>query len=338
MRLINTKQLVFVVLTLGISSAAFAQTEEIPAIEQPVQAPSPTPSPPELSSYEQSVKESPRLYNMRHVLAGHAFLPVIEQDSAFADSRATLGVGVGQGSYSVNLGPATQQVDLIGLSPSLEVQIALGTRFAVFGGFTSFIVSGLNEVSALVYGGSVRYAWSFGGLYEILRSDDTVLSLAFQVNKPHTLAVSPLQSVTESIQAGLAGISPSLVNSTVSTEYRPNLRFAHGFNPSLGVYASAGLDFRSTLQGGSPSGGTLFTAGLGLSSDLNPWISVPVGLTVSLSRNQVITRSEDNSNAVSVGLWETVTHRFNMGVQVGWVRRGDLDSTIGAVVARGYFN
>lgn len=274
----------------------------------------------------------------RHVLGGHAFLPVIEQPAAFADSRATLGVGVGQGSYSVNVGATSQKIDLIGLSPSLDLQISIGDRFAIFGGFTSFIVSGLNEVSALVYGGSVRYTWNFGGLFEILRSEDSVLTIAFDVNKPHTLAVSPLQSVTEGIQESLAGISPSVVNSTVSTEYRPNLRFAHGFNPSLGVQASLGLDFRSTVENGAGSNGTLVTAALGLSSDLNPWISVPIGLTLNASRNQIITRSESNSNAVSVGLWETFTHRFNMGVEVGWVRRGNVDSTIGAVLAREYFN
>ncbi|MFL5813583.1 MAG: hypothetical protein ACJ763_08400 [Bdellovibrionia bacterium] len=329
---------------LTISSVALAQKDEIQVQEQSDQQPAQEPVPgstqtaPIFNSNEQKAESRPHLYDVRHMLAGHAFLPAIAQPAAFADSRATLAVGLGQGSYSVNIGPATQKIDLIGLSPSFDVQVALGSRFAVFGGITTFIVTGLNEVSALVYGGSVRYAWNFGGLFEIIRSEDSVLSLAFQVNKPHTLAVSPLQSVTEGIQDVLAGISPNLVNSSVSTEYRPNLRFAHGFNPSLGVQVSLGADIRSTVESGATNNGTLVTGAIGLSSDLNPWISVPLGLTLNATRNQVITRSEQNSNAVSVGLWETFTHRFNMGVEVGWVRRGNVDSTIGAIVARDYFN
>jgi hypothetical protein len=291
-----------------------------------------------LNSYEQSIRKCPCLYEAKHVLGGHAFLPVVEQAIPFADSRASLSLGVGQGSYGVTVAGTNQDVDLIALAPALGVQVAIASRVAVFAGITSVLTSGLNSQSALIYGGSVRYAWDFGAIYEMLRTSDSVLSLAFQVNRPHTLAVSPIQSVVEGIQGALSGNSSSVVNTTVTTEYRPNLRFAHGFNPSLGIEASLGLNFRSTLQNENPTGGTLATASLGLSSDLNPCLSVPIGFTLAYNRNQIISRSESNANSVIVGIFETFTHRFNAGAQVGWLRQGGLDSTIGALLTRLYYN
>jgi hypothetical protein len=245
---------------------------------------------------------------------------------------------VGQGSYGVTTNGTTTNVNLIAFAPSLNLQVAINPRIAIFGGFTSSITTGLNGESALIYGGSVRYAWNFGGLYELFRNDDTVLSVALQVNKPHTLSASPLESSVQAQQAVLAGVDPELVSTTISTEYRPNFRLAHGFNPSLGVQLSLGADVRSTTTNGSSTDGTLFTAALGLSSDFNPWISVPVGLTATVSRNQIISRSESNANLVSVGIWETFTRRHNIGAEIGWFRRSGLDSVIGSILARVYFN
>jgi hypothetical protein len=337
----RVKKVLATAFTFFFASIALAQ--ETPIYVQEEAAPknatsTPPTNAPQLSSYEEKTRQCPCLFSARHVLAGHAFLPVIEQPAAFADSRASLGIGVGQGTYGVTTNGVYNNVDLISFAPLLNVQVAINPRLALFVGFSSSITSGLNSESALIYGGSVRYAWNFGGLYEILRSEDSVLSIALQINKPHTLAVSPVESAAQAQQAVISSSDPSFVNTTVATEYRPNLRFAHGFNPSLGIQALVGMDFRSTIESGVSTGGTLFTAALGLSSDLNPWLSVPIGFTLDLSRNQIISRSEQNTNIATVGIWETFTHRFNMGAEIGWVRRGDLDSTIGALLARTYYN
>ncbi len=330
---------IFTALGLTVALSSSAQPVQIVQDEPtPNQSPSPpNPSSPP-SAYEKRVQECPCLFSARHVLAGHAFLPVLEQPSAFADSKFTLGIGVAQGTYGVIVNGANTDVNLISFAPTLNVQVAITSRLAVFAGFVSSITSGLNSQSALIYGGSVRYAWNFGALYELLRTHNSVLSLAFQVNRPHTLAVSPLQSAANAEGAVLSTADPNVVNTTVTTEYRPNLRFAHGFNSSIGIQASLGVDFRSTLQNGNSQGGTLLTGALGLSSDLNPWLSVPIGFTLDYSRNQIISRSEDNANIGTIGIWETFTHRFNAGAELGWVRRGGLDSTIGAVIVRTYYN
>jgi hypothetical protein len=275
----------------------------------------------------------------KHVLGGHAFLPVLELPPAFADSRASLALSAGTGSYPVNVAGTDYNVNLATLSPYVDLQINVWKSLAVFGSLSGNLTTGLNSESALIYGGSVKYVWGLGALYEVIRDDNNVLSVAFQVNRPHTFAVSPVD-VASAVQQEIieASSDPNYASSTVETEYRPNLRFAHGFNPTWGVQATLGFNFKSTVQNGLEGSGNQATLGVGLSADLNPQVGFPLGVTLNYTRNQILSQVESNADTLSLGLWETLGHRCNAGIEGGWTRRNGLDSAVGVVMTRLYYN
>jgi hypothetical protein len=276
--------------------------------------------------------------SLRHVLNGHAFLPSLFIPTEFVDTRATLGITVGYGNYDAALLGTSTNVKLGAFAPGLDVQVLLTDWLGISAGLTGNAIAGLNASSVLQYGGSVAYTWRFGLIGRLFRTDSSYLSTAFEVDRPHILAVSPLESAIQKVQQYIGSSAPQFPTNGVETAFRPSLRFAHGFNSVLGLRSFLGFNFQTGEELSQKRTGNQMTFGLGLSSDLFPATQVPIGLTANYRRNQIISGGASNEDVFEFGLYETVSTRFNFGAEIGFNSSNKVDTTIVGLVARGYFN
>lgn len=275
---------------------------------------------------------------LKHVLGGHAFLPSVFIPNEFVDTRTSLAIGVGYGNYSSAVLNTATSVKLGAFSPALDVQIALVDWLALEVGITGNAVAGLNASSVLQYGGSVAYTWRFGAIGQIYKDSLSNLALALEVDRPHLLAVSPLESAVQSLQESLGNSSPEFPTNGVETQYKPSLRFAHGFSPVIGLRTFAGFTFQTGQNLSQKRTGNQFNFGVGISSDINPVTGVPLGFTANYRRNQIISGGAVNTDIFEFGIFETVSNRFNFGGEAGFTNTNKVDTTIFSLVARGYFS
>jgi hypothetical protein len=272
-------------------------------------------------------------------LGGHAFLPSFAIPSPFADSQASVALGFGYRSYTTSVLGGDRELKLAGFQPSVQGQVHLFSGLALNFGFSGSLVTGVNSAAVLDYGASTAYALQLGALYEVLRTDTDVFSLALEVQRPHTLALSPLDAANAGLQQLLGAGDPNYAASQVTTRWAPDLRYAHTFAKFIGFRSFLGLRLDNTTSDGEASvAKSLINLGLGLSTDFKEVIGVPVGLTANYRRGQVLSSGASNSDALTFGIFETGNDAFNIGAELGFVRTGAVNTTIGAILARGYFN
>jgi hypothetical protein len=275
---------------------------------------------------------------LKHVLNGHAFLPSVFIPNEFVDTRTSLAIGVGYGNYNSAVLNTLTNVKLGAFSPALDVQVLLVDWLAINLGLTGNAVAGLNASSVLQYGGSVAYTWRFGLIGQLLKDQFNNLALAFEVDRPHLLAVSPLESAVQSVQNYLGNSTPDFPTNGVETQYKPSLRFAHGFSSVIGLRGFAGFNFQTGQDLAKNRTGNQLNFGIGLSSDLKPATDIPLGFTANYRRNQIISGGAVNADIFEFGIYETVSNRFNFGGEAGFSDSNKVDTTVFTLVARGYFN
>jgi hypothetical protein len=275
---------------------------------------------------------------LKHVLNGHAFLPSVFIPNEFVDTRTSLAIGVGYGNYNSSVLNTLTNVKLGAFSPAVDVQVLLVDWLAIDLGMTGNAVAGLNASSVLQYGGSVAYTWRFGLIGQIWNDRSSNLALALEVDRPHLLAVSPLESAVQSVQEYLGNSTPDFPTNGVETQYKPSLRYAYGFSPVIGLRGFAGFNFQTGQDLAQRRTGNQFNFGIGLSSDLKPWVDVPIGITANYRRNQIISGGAVNADIFEFGIFETVSNRFNFGGEAGFTNTNKVDTKIFSLIARGYFN
>jgi hypothetical protein len=275
----------------------------------------------------------------KHILNDHVFLPSLNISSPFADSTAEIGLGFAYGTYAVGTPNGNQNLSLGSFSPIVEAHIAIIDPLAITLQLNANAVVGLNDTSIINYGASTAYSYSFGAIYEINRTLNTVFSGNLTIRRPHTLAVSPL-AAAESAVAEIEGISdPDYVQSTVQTQWRPTLRVAYAINPIVGIKSLAGFNFNSVASNTSSSTGTTkFLFDIGIDTNFNQLCGVPLGIEVGYNRNQILSTGSYNSNTISVGLFETLRKSFNAGFEIGKAYVNGLNATVGTLLIRTYYN
>src|SRR5205823_2811192 len=155
----------------------------------------------------------------------------------FADSKATLAVAFGAGNYERPFLIRTREIKIGAISPIAEGQVNVWDGLAIEFGISGRIVSGLNTESAIGYGASSQYSLKIGALYEIIRSDSSVLSAGLRYSHPKTIAVSPLNAISGSLGDIVGSSDPDATTDTTTSRWTPNLRFAHSFAPAIGMAA-----------------------------------------------------------------------------------------------------
>jgi hypothetical protein len=274
--------------------------------------------------------DEPKTY--QHVLDGHSFIPMYFVDRAFSDTTALLSLG----AASRTIGNGNQDLQLAGLAPRLNVQANVWKTLAVSFGLTGSVVTGVNSSSALQYGASSSYTWTFGALYEFLRDDTNAVSAAFEINRPHTFAVSPLNVTLANLAGILRGADPAAVASGVETQYRPTVRWAHAFGPAYGVQSSLGISANSGESVEDTGPKLLF--GVGGDVDFNHVFNFPLSVGVSYARNQILARPANNSDTLGFAFYESTGHSFNVGGELAFVWSEGNSTTAAVIAFRTYFN
>jgi hypothetical protein len=268
----------------------------------------------------------------RHILGDHTFPPLYFVDRAFSDTTARLGLSIAKKTLPFG----SENLAIAGFAPKVDAQFHIWQGLALTVGMTGSIVAGINGESAAAYGASTSYALSVGVNYEAWREGPNLLSGALVVNRPHTLAVSPLNASIQNILGFLKGADAAFVESGVTTQFRPQARYARSFGPMFGVQAVLGGVFNSgeTVNDTGPKG--LFA--VGGDADLGKFTPVNINLGLSYARNQILALPGENSDTLDISINDATSPTFNVGGDVAFIWAGGA-STVGfAIQIRTYFN
>jgi hypothetical protein len=267
-----------------------------------------------------------------HVLEEHVFPPLHFVERAFTDTTAHLALGVAKRETLFD----NQSLAIAGLSPILDVQARVWDSLAVSLGMTGSLIAGINSNAAVQFGASTSYSISAGAVYEFFRKGPDAVSFGLIVRRPHTYAVSPLNVSLQNIVDALQGSNPAITSSEVTTQFRPTFRWAHAFSPFLGMQSALGFLTNSGDEGADTGAKGIF--GVGFDGDFRRLWDVPISLSLSYARNQILARPAKNSDTFAVGLFESTTTAFNVGANLAWTAVEGNTTTSGILTFRSYFN
>ncbi len=277
---------------------------------------------------------------LKHVLNGHPFLPTFAIPTPFADSQAIVALGFGYGTFESPVLGRILELKLGEFQPIAQGQVSLFSGFALSFGVKANVITGLNQAALLDYGASTSYTLQAGAIYELIRAKSDVLSLALDVSRPHSFAVSPLEAARAGLERIGGSADPNFASENVTTRWAPSARFAHAFSGFAGFQTFLGGRFDNTIENEQETTvKTVVNFGGGLSGDFKQLAGIPIGLTANYRRAQVVSsESGSNSDAFTLGLFEPFSATVNVGLELGLVKAGSGDVKVAALLARATYN
>lgn len=273
------------------------------------------------------------------ILADHAFLPNVLVPPAFADSNVQLLVAFGRGSFPNPTGIGPVELDIGSASPRLRGHVRILRGLSLILGVSGTFVTGMDVPSAVGYGATTSYGLKLGALYELVRSHRNILSLAFEVDRPHTLIISPIESAVESIRGFAERGNPDAASSNIDTAWRPTFRYAHAFTPAVGFQAIAGLSIAAVKDDRIATfNPDVFNLGFSFDANLRELSSIPLGLTATYYRAQPLSNNGNVQSIFGFGIYETLARNFNFGFEMSFASGSGQNTTAGAVVLRSHYN
>ncbi len=179
------------------------------------------------------------------VLGEHKFMPNTIVLDPFIKTYVRNGAGLGS-ALSLRL-PAIHLQDsliysfggeLIFGTFDIEYHHAVKDWLAVWGRINIFARIGTNTQSILSQGVSAIYGFDFGWLINLMKQDNTMLSLSLSLDNGGVTLLNVLNFINE-IDTSDASRDVSLVNSIHSLQVGSGLRFAWAVSKLFGIYASA---------------------------------------------------------------------------------------------------
>lgn len=271
----------------------------------------------------------------KHVLSGHAFLPSFAIPRTFADSNSLLSVGFAYKTLIDPSLPLNQELKLGAFSPGVVGAISIIPPLAIVFGISGSVIAGMNSTSAAQYGSSVSYNLTLGAIYEVIRTEVQVFSVALELDRPHRYSASPLIVAQTLAEGG----TTDYITDTVETSWRPSLRYSHSFSPVFGLQSYLGFRFSSLREGeNDPTSQSRLAFGSALDADLKPWIKVPVGFMLNYVHNHSLNSGGVSTNQLSLGIFETLSPIVNVGLEIGRIYASGNDTTAGVIVVRAYYD
>lgn len=309
----------------------------------PMPTPSPTASPSvsrnarAASTYESSALEDLATLPQNYV-GGHRYLPSLLFPQPFATSSLTFGLATGILKPDYIFAGSERTLNLVAIGPTFQVQVAPISKLALSAQISGGAITGINTESAVLYGASTGYQGRVGALYNFLQDDRQSIALEVSVSKSKLLAISPLQTVRSGINRILRRSAFTLSTEDGAIRLRPGLHYVYTASETLGVLATISgtrtVSYSTTDEGG---GGSLLNLGFSLDMNLKPKLYVPIGLTLGYQRYQRISGDEGNANIGNIGLYETISTRFNFGFEFGRLFTDARDASIITIVTRYYY-
>jgi len=259
-------------------------------------------------------------------LGGHDFIltDVVPDPFVTTQFRSSTGLGL----VALDAGAAMVQAQrAIGDNSSGHMQVAwfeqqIGFQAAVLPflavrvNVAGLVGSGVDATSALVFGVKGGYQFD-GGATASLRLGPVCLGASFDLAYERDFVLSPLLAIAQAMEAVKNSQVPSiskLFNDSSDIRVQPGLRAAVGVNRTFGLFANAGLDYDGAVSGGVPSATTV-QFGAGLSIDLNPGLSVPIGFLVAYEYETAVDSSSIDRHTVSAGIFYTGRPHLQLGLE-----------------------
>jgi len=250
-------------------------------------------------------------------LGDHVFVESESLDAPFVTTSIASLTGVGIASAA-----GTVDLDGDGLDDGLDLKLGVFQQgfqlsvapvewLALQATMSGQVLSGSNVDTALLIGVQAGYNYTLGAKVRVLRTDSLQLGASLAVNVDNGLRFSPLQAITESIDAGRISRN-SLLSKSASTELKPGIQIAYGFGPTLGVWASAAYA-QTVAHSGAVDEDSSFDLGAGVSVNLNDAHDIPLGFDLTAVTGA---SGDTTSRRGGVGVFYTGRPELQTGVEV----------------------
>ncbi len=269
-----------------------------------------------LSSSGFSSEPTPDKTRERRRLGNHIFTPSDILLEPFATSYAQMATGGGTSKATV----AGNDYNLAAFFLSFEGQAAINHWFALGFSFLGAAVVGTDIDSALTAGANGQFTGSVRALAEFLRSESISSALVVTAGQGPSYQISP--------EAALTNQQDILAKKTESSIV-PELRFAWGLSPTIGLLSSLSYDYTSSNPKDGPTEKEKAAAGsIGVSCDLAPATPLPISLLASLGRSLGIGRNNEKRTNFGFGVFTSGQLDFSIGTELFISHSRDIVETV----------
>jgi hypothetical protein len=174
---------------------------------------------------------------------------------------------------------------------------------------------GSERISLITEGINIGSGYNFGWIVKAYESKKVMMSASLRISNNSITLFNLTDFIEKIIQNG--GIEPGnkLVKTTNLTAGLAGFRFAYAFNRTFGCIGKINLGYGESFSSQSKA---YFDAGVYIDADLNPKLSVPIGLAVGYGWNNFSQSdvSLKNPQNILFKINYTGTKDFDLGVEM----------------------
>ena len=258
-------------------------------------------------------------------LGGHLFLPSLDVPEPFLTTTFSTLFGVGQANIKIDKfnerGARNGQKDfgILGLRLGYGLQIAFLDWLAIGGKILSQgITTSLADIKSVTLKGELD--WQLGALFRLWHSQHFIVSAAADVVQKAELDVTPIRGVSTILQEGTVG--PKALRQMIGTAAQLGGKLTAlvgwGINPVFGGWAVVSYKHLFLDQKNLADFTGVITAGGGVSVDLRPATTVPLGVLFSGTYDFVVSETSRDilTSLLAGGLFYTGRDDFSLGLEV----------------------
>jgi hypothetical protein len=274
----------------------------------------------------------------QRILGKHAFIPSDVVSDPFTGTYFSFSTGIGIGSMDLAVdvpleGDMTIPADLykmVVLGEKLDLQLSILDWLAIRGGLEGLVLSGADLGSALNMGAVVNYNWGAGAVVRVFRSEKLQLSASFDFVQDNSLEIKPATFLDSSITQGNIA-TDKLLTKVKGFGFKGGAQAAFAINDSFGIWANA--EFQHLRK--DDLGDNAIIAGSGLSLDLYPSVSVPLGLIGYYQMEQGFEEGDKPEHQFGGGLFITGRENLSLGLEaaVQMSEQNDIMKTFALIAA-----
>jgi hypothetical protein len=251
-------------------------------------------------------------------LGGHTFVVTGSVPDPFVSTRVGSITSIGLGNLNIAadiplsggvvLKKGDYMLGILGIGTELQLGLAewIALRAAVVG----IVFSGINLNAVFSYGASIGYAYSGGIMVRMLRTDAFQCSLSVDLEQNSFFGIKPAQFVADSLASGELS-TDRLLNQADATGIAAGVHAAYTVCRSIGMWGS--ISFKHSMTA-DPDTDQL-VPGIGISVDLNPLFTIPVGLDTNYRVEITIADTGYPTHHMVLGLFVTGRTNFICGIE-----------------------
>ena len=279
-------------------------------------------------------------YTVIPVLGEHKFMPNSIVKDPFIKTYIRNSVGIGQ---ALDLDIPIVEIgenhvlglrgDLMFASLDFEYQHAVKDWLAVWGRFNILARIGNDTQALLSQGITAATGFEFGWLFKLMKKDNTMLSLSFNIENGSATIINLLEYINRIIDDDYS-FNNSLVNNVQSVRGGSGVRFASSVSKLFGFYATGELLYGKSAE---VRGESQFFYNLGgvLDFDLNAVSDLPFGILIGYSQTNLQNSGDETKGDLSTFFFRigyNKTSDLSIGIESSYskIPLKSIDQTLNA--------